>query len=418
MNTSEKADMITEKKADGKTILLGVTGCIAAYKACELLRGLQREGVRVKVVMTSHAMEFVGPATFRALTGEPVAIDLFDGPGEPIHHISLAQEVDVFIIAPCTANVLNKLANGIADDLLTTTALATQARLIIAPAMNVNMWNAEETQSSVARLKARGILIIEPESGYLACGEEGKGRLADVDVLITAALKELKRMRDLEGKHILITAGPTREPLDPVRYISSPSSGLTGFLLAQEAVRRGADVTLVTGPVELLDPRGANTIRVTTAREMYEAASRAFVGVDAAIFTAAVADFRPATCASGKIKKGRDVPDRGSFSLELVPNPDILASLAAEKRQSIYGRPVYIVGFAAETDDLEASGRAKLKSKNADLIVANNITLPGLGFGSTRNQVLLIDEYETKASGVISKQELATIILDRVASAL
>jgi len=419
MNNREAAqnmiiDAVCEvvKKPNPPTVLLGVTGGIAAYKACEVVRGLQKGGARVKVVMTRNATEFVGAATFKALTREPVALDLFDEPGAPIHHISLAQEAEIFCIVPCTANVLNKIANGVADDLLTTTALATRAPLVIAPAMNAQMWRAEATQISISILEARGATIIEPEVGYLACGEEGEGRLAEPETIVEAVLRELRRSRDLEGKRVLVTAGPTREPLDPVRYISSPSSGLTGFLIAEEAARRGAEVKLITGPVDLPGPFGVHTIRVQTACEMLEAANCVFEGADAAIFTAAVSDFRPTHPAETKIKKGRDVPADEPYTLELTPNPDILATLAADKQL------IYVVGFAAETEDLEAAAKAKLISKNADLIVANDVSQPGIGFSSKFNQVLLVDSYTTEKTELISKRELATLILNRVAAHL
>ena len=405
-------------KTHEPTVVLGVTGGIAAYKACGIIRGLQKEGMRVKVVMTQHATEFVGPATFRALTGEAVALNLFGDPTSPIRHVSLAQEADVFCIAPCTANVLNKLAHGVADDLLTSTALTTKAPLLVCPSMNTAMWRAEQTQDSVGVLKGRGIRVIEPESGYLACGDEGEGRLASLDIIIDAIVKELRRARDLEGKRILITAGPTREALDPIRYISSPSSGLTGFFLAEEAVRRGAEVTLIFGPVGLSDPYGAKTIRVRTACEMLEAAKAAFEGVDAAICAAAVTDFRPVEQAGAKIKKGRDIPEGKDFVVRLVPNPDILATLAAEKARIGGIRPVYLVGFAAETEDLENAAKAKLKAKHVDLIVANDVSQPGIGFASTCNQVLFVDEKGVERTEVITKRELASRILDRVAAHL
>jgi len=405
-------------KTHEPTVLLGVTGGIAAYKACGLLRALQKEGVRVKVVMTKNATEFVGPATFKALTREPVAVDLFDEPAAPINHISLAQEADVFVIAPCTANVLNKIAQGIADDLLTTTVLATQAPLLLAPAMNVHMWRDEQTQLSLSVLKARGVQIIEPEVGFLACGDEGEGRLAELDIIKAAVMEELRRSRDLVGKRLLVTAGPTREPIDPVRFISSPSSGLTGYLLAEEAARRGADVTLVSGPVELPCPFNVKTVRVTTACEMLEAAQDVFDGVDAAIFTAAVADFRVSDPAPKKLKKGRDVSAEKGFFIELTPNPDILATLAAEKDKANTAHPVYIVGFAAETEDVERNAREKLTAKKADLIVANDVSKPGLGFASVYNQVLFVDEQGAEQTKVITKRELATRILDRIVSQL
>ena len=254
----EKAAPAAGKPAGTKRpcVLVGVTGCIAAYKACEVVRGLQKAGVRAKVVMTEHATEFVGPTTFRALTHEPVAVGLFDEPGDPIHHVSLAQECDAFVIAPCTANVAAKLACGLADDLLTTTALATTAPLVVAPAMNVHMHENAATQENLRVLAARGVTLVEAEEGYLACGDVGKGRLADVDAIVAAALRAAGVRRDLEGRHVLVTAGPTEEPLDPVRCLTNRSSGKTGYAIARAAVRRGARVTLVSGPVALEAPAG------------------------------------------------------------------------------------------------------------------------------------------------------------------
>ena len=286
-----------------KTVLIGVTGCVAIYKTCEIIRGLQKAGVRAKVVMTKHATEFINPTLFRSLTREPVAVGLFDDrPGDPIHHISLAKEADLFLIAPCTANVIAKIAHGIADDLLTTTALATKAPLVIAPAMNVNMYENVATQQNMKTLRERGITFIDADSGYLACGDVGKGRLADPETIVSAVLEMLDVRRDLVGRHVLVTAGPTVEPIDSVRFISNPSSGKTGFAIARAACDRGADVTLVTGPVALEDPAGVNVVHVKTALEMLDAVDSAFDDTDIAIFTAAVSDYRPATTLERKLK--------------------------------------------------------------------------------------------------------------------
>ena len=392
-----------------------MTGCIAAYKSCEIVRALQKAGAKVQVVMTEHATEFVGPATFRALTREPVGLGLFDDPSDPIHHISLAKLADVFLIAPATANVVDKLAKGIADDLLTTTALATTAQLVIAPAMNVNMWRNEEVQASVAALEAKGARIVYPVDGYLACGDEGEGKLADVDDIVAATLDELRSRSSLEGKSILITSGPTYEPIDPVRFIGNKSSGLTGVLLAQEAARRGANVTLVIGPNSLKDPLGVDVKHVTTALEMFEASKAAFEGCDAAIFSAAVADFRPATVADTKIKK-RDLRagDDGEIGLtiELVENPDILRTLAANKGNR------FVVGYAAETVDLIDNAKEKLAKKNADLIVANDVSSPELGFGTEKNRVFFVRDDSVVDSGVVSKRKIARQLLDIIAESI
>ena len=310
-----------------KTVLLGVTGCIAAYKACEIVRGIQKTApdLNVKVVMTEHATKFVGPTTFRALTGNEVAVSLFDEASDPIHHISLAKEADVFCIAPATANVIAKIANGIADDLLTTTALATRAPLVIAPAMNDKMFENEKTQENIARCEAKGARIVSPASGYLACGDVGAGRLEDPQVIVAEILQALSRSRDLAGKRVLVTAGPTQEAIDPVRYLSNRSSGIQGYAIAAEAAARGAQVTLVSGPVALQQPEGVTCIQVRSAREMLAACEAPFKTADLAVFVAAVSDWRPAEVSQGKIKH-----DGGNLELTLVPNPDIAATLAED----------------------------------------------------------------------------------------
>lgn len=394
---------------DRKTVVLGVTGCIAAYKSCELVRALDKEGIRVKVVMTEHATQFVGPLTFRALTHEPVAIGLFDDPSDPIHHISLAQEADVFVIAPCTANVLAKIAHGIADDLVTTAALATTAPVILAPAMNVHMFENAATQDNIKTLKARGIGFVEPDAGYLACGEVGKGRLPDTDQILSRIKVALGLHDDLTGKKILITAGPTIEPIDPVRYVTNFSSGKTGFAFANAAAKRGAEVTLISGPVAVSDPEGVNVVHVQTAREMYEATESRFDDTDIAIFAAAVADMRPATPADQKLKKGAD-DDRLS-SIELTENPDILASMGAKKSHQ------FVIGFAAETNDVEANGKKKLLAKNADMIVANEVG-GGKAFGTEGNEVWLVTEKGAEHIPYMLKPELADVILDKTLEVL
>ena len=394
---------------DKPCVLLGVTGCIAAYKSCEILRGLQKRGVRVKVVMTEHATHFVDPTTFRALTHEPVAVGLFDEPGDPIHHISLAEECDLFLVAPCTANVAAKIAIGIADDLLTTTALATTAPLMIAPAMNVHMYEAEATQENFATLRARGVRIVDADEGYLACGDVGRGRLADVDAIVAAALDALdgrpqRATGDMEGVRVLVTAGPTVEPIDAVRFISNRSSGKMGYAIARAAQRRGAAVDLVSGPVALEAPAGVNCVPVETAASMHEAAAAAFPQADIAIFAAAVADVRPAQSFERKLKKGLD--DTELSAIELVENVDILKTLAATKRAD-----QCVVGFAAETDELLAHAQTKLFSKRADLIVANEVA-GGKVFGADVNEAYLVDECGVRQLPLMTKDELADAILD------
>lgn len=387
-----------------KTVLLGVTGCIAVYKSCEIVRALQKAGVRVKVVMTEHATEFVGPTTFRALTHEPVAVGLFDDPSDPIHHISLAQEADVFLIAPCTANVIAKIANGIADDLLTTTALATTAPLVIAPAMNVNMYENGATRYNIGKLHIRGARIIEAGDGYLACGDVGRGRLAEIDDIVTAVLEELGMSRDLSGRHVMVTAGPTVEPIDPVRYISNHSSGKTGYAVARAAALRGADVTLISGPVSIPAPEGVRVVHVKTARDMFAAAEEAFEGADIAVFAAAVADMRPRLAADRKLKKGQSDAELGV--LELIENPDILATLGARKTHQV------VVGFAAETNDVVANAEKKLVSKRADLVVANQVG-EGKAFGTDDNEVWFVDDEDIEELPRMSKARLADAILNK-----
>lgn len=391
-----------------QTIVVGVTGGIGAYKACELVRSLMKRGFRVKVVMTDAATRFVTPLTFRTLTGDPVAVSLWaDEPDSRVHHISLAEEADVFVIAPCTANVIAKLVHGRADDLLTTTALACEAPVVIAPAMNTHMWRKEITQANVRALEARGAVIVAPTSGELACGDVGEGRLADVATIAEAVIAEARRARDLAGVRVLVTAGPTHEPIDPVRFIGNRSSGKQGFAIADEAARRGARVTLVSGPVSLPDPFGVEVVHVTTAEEMRTATLAAFDSVDVVVAAAAVADFRPAQAVAQKIKKGSAVPE-----LALERTLDILAELGALNA----GRAV-LVGFAAETVDVAAHAQGKLAAKGLDLIVANDVS-GELGFGTDDNRVTIISADATEELPTLSKRAIAREILDRVAGRL
>lgn len=454
-------------------VLVGVTGCIAAYKAGEIVRGLQKAGVRVKVVMTEHGTHFVDPVTFRALTHEKVAVDLFDDPSDPIHHISLAQECDVFLIAPCTANVMAKVACGIADDLLSTTALATTATLAIAPAANVHMYEAAATQENMATLRRRGVRFIEGGAGYLACGDVGRGRLADPAVIVretlgllaervgldalreaceqhgevpfAAVMEQISAVSSrrpercaesasapiptdapqpgavadgaatmpagaLAGRTVLVTAGPTVEPIDSVRYISNYSSGKMGYAIAEAAAAAGARVVLVSGPVALAAPAGVEVVPVKTARDMLAAAASVFPAADAAIFAAAVADLRPTNPADRKLKKGRD--DAALANVPLTENPDILATLAAGKRPD-----QYVVGFAAETNDVLMNAHAKLQKKNADMIVANQVG-DGLAFGTDNNEVWLVTEGDDVLLPLMSKRAVAERLVEVVAAHL
>ena len=392
-----------------KTVLIGVTGCIAAYKSAEIVRALQKRGLRVKVVMTEHATHFIDPLTFRSLTHEPVAVGLFDDPSDPIHHISLAEEADLFLIAPCTANVVAKIAHGIADDLLTTTALACTAPLVVAPAMNVHMYEAAATQDNLSTLARRGARIVEAGSGYLACGDVGRGRLAEIEDIVDCVLETLEgeARRDLEGMHVLVTAGPTEEPIDPVRFVTNRSSGKMGYAVAEAAAARGAKVTLVSGPVALDTPAGVDRVPVRTACEMLQSASDPFERCDIAVFTAAVADMRPAAPVAHKLKKSSSDDADLLSRIELVENPDILATLAARKRDD-----QIVVGFAAETDDVVANALRKLASKHADFIVANRVG-EGVAFGTDDNQAMLLLADGSVDLPLMSKRELADRILDQ-----
>lgn len=389
--------------SDEKTVLLCVTGCIAAYKSCEILRLLQKAGYRVKVLMTEHATQFVGPTTFRALTHEKVAIGLFDDPEDPIHHISLAQEADVVLVAPATANCIAKMAHGIADDLMSTTLLATKAPILIAPAMNSGMWSAAATQENVEVLKSRGVHFVQPDSGYLACGDIGSGRLPTPEAIADATRSLLQGSTDLVGEHVLITAGPTHEPIDPVRYIANRSSGKMGLELARAARDRGANVTLIAGPIELPIPAGIETIHVQTASQMYNAAVKAFGRSTIAILAAAVADYTPSAPSDHKLKKAVDPIN----SIPLIQTQDILAKLSSNKEDRI------VIGFAAETNDVVDYAVAKLKRKGCDAIVANDVSRSDAGFGSSNNRAWWVTSSTVDDLGLLKKRALADEILSR-----
>ena len=389
--------------SEEKTVLLCVTGCIAAYKSCEILRLLQKAGYRVKVLMTEHATQFVGPTTFRALTHEKVAIGLFDDPEDPIHHISLAQEADVVLVAPATANCIAKMAHGIADDLISTTLLATKAPILIAPAMNSGMWNAAATQENVEVLKSRGVHFVQPDSGYLACGDVGSGRLPTPEAIADATCSLLQGSTDLVGEHVLITAGPTHEPIDPVRYIANRSSGKMGLELARAARDRGANVTLIAGPIELPIPAGIETIHVQTASQMYNAAVKAFGRSTIAILAAAVADYTPSAPSDHKLTKAVDPID----SIPLIQTQDILAELSSNKEDRI------VIGFAAETNDVVDYAQAKLKRKGCDAIVANDVSRSDAGFGSSNNRAWWVTSSTVDDLGLLEKRALADEILSR-----
>lgn len=386
-----------------KTVLLCVTGCIAAYKSCEIARALQKAGVRVKVCMTEHATSFVGPTTFRALTREEVAVDLFDNPSDPIHHISLAKEPDVVLVAPATANVVAKVAHGQADDLLTTTILATDAPVVVAPAMNVGMWQAEATQKNIATLEQRGFDIVRPATGYLACGDTGEGKLADVDDIVARTLVALETSQALAGERVLITAGGTREAIDPVRYIGNRSSGKMGHALARAARAMGAEVTLVTASTQLSIPFGVEGVRVESATQMLDAVSQRFDACTMLICAAAVADYAPAHPAPHKLSKA----DGELTHIDLVKTADILAEMSRVKGNRV------VIGFAAETNDLVRRARAKLERKGCDAIVANDVSRAESTFGSDTNAVTWVSSQGVEELPCTGKQALAFELLRR-----
>jgi phosphopantothenoylcysteine decarboxylase/phosphopantothenate--cysteine ligase len=386
-----------------KSVVVGVTGGIACYKAAELVRLLVKEGFAVHVIMTRGALEFVTPLTFQTLSGRPVATETFSLTQESqIGHINLADVADLFVIAPATANVIGKIAAGIADDLLTTVLMATRAPVLIAPAMNVHMYENAILQENIRKLRRVGYHLIEPEAGYLACGYEGKGRLPEPENIL-AEVRRLLKKRDLAGEKFLITAGPSREPLDPVRYISNRSSGKMGYALARAALLRGAEVVLVSGPTALEPPSGARLISVNTAAEMRHALLEEFPGSTTLIMAAAVSDYRPLESSNKKIKRAN-----GPLELRLAPNPDILQELGQKKNGKL------LVGFAAETEDLTANAARKLREKNVDMIVANDVTQPGSGFDGDTNIATIIDRAGAISLPLMTKDELADRICDHL----
>ena len=390
-------------------IALGVTGGIAAYKAAEVLRMLQDHGIRVQVIMTRTAQEFVKPLTFAALSGEKVITGMFS-PGEEhepnidsaIEHIAVAQSIDALVVAPATADILAHFAQGIATDFLTTLYLATTAPVIVVPAMNVNMWNHPATQANLEILRKRGVKIVEPGAGYLACGMVGQGRLAENDAIVTAVLDALGASQDLSGETVLITAGPTREKIDPVRYLTNRSSGRMGYALAEAALRRGARVILVSGPTSLVPPGSAAVTRVESTEEMRDAVLNLLPQASIVIKTAAVADYRPKSAAGQKIKR------KGPMTLELEATPDILKELSLKKTSQI------VVGFAAETENVLENARQKLLSKNLDAIVVNDVSREGVGFDSDRNAVTIISRDEVVEVPETTKWDVAQKVLDQI----
>ena len=388
----------------GRELILGVTGSIAAYKAVYLLRELTRLGASVTVCLSEHAREFVGPLTFRTLSGRPVLTNLFDPQSEDaVEHVALAERADAIVVAPATANLLAKAAHGIADDFLTTLLLAARRPLVIVPAMDGGMWEHPAVVANVATLRGRGAAVLEPDAGALASGLSGKGRFPEPDAIVEAIRRALTPARDLAGERLLVKAGPTREPIDPVRYISNRSSGKMGYGLAAAALRRGAAVTLVSGPTALTPPPGAVFVPVQTAEEMREAVLQHLADATLVIKAAAVADYRARQAAPVKLKGKRDL------TLDLTPNPDILAEVAARRTGA------FIVGFAAETHDVVAHARQKLESKGIDLLVVNDVSQRGIGFDAEENEVLLLDRWSgQKALPRMPKTDVADAILTHV----
>ena len=390
-------------------IAIGVSGGIAAYKAAEIVRLMQDRGVRVQVIMTGAAQEFIRPLTFAALSGEKVITDMFGaGAGEhpnidsAVEHIAVAQSIDALLVAPATADVLAKFAQGIASDFLSTLYLATTAPVVVAPAMNVNMWDHPATQANLEILKKRGVRIVEPGTGYLACGMTGPGRLAENEAIVAATLEVLGASQEFTGETVLITAGPTREKIDPVRYLTNRSSGRMGYALAEAALRRGARVLLVSGPTALNPPGAAEVTRVESAEEMHQAVLKLLPGATIVIKTAAVSDYRPKSPASQKIKRS------GPVTLELEPTTDILAEIVRQKQSQL------IIGFAAETQNALENARKKLASKALDAIVVNDVSREGVGFDSDRNAVTIITQHEVVEVPETTKWEVAQRVLDQV----
>ena len=390
----------------GKEIVLGVTGGIAAYKSAEIVSRLRHSGANVHVIMTRNATEFIAPLTFQTLSANQVVTDTFEAPEYwNVEHVALAKLADIFVVAPATANILAKMASGIADDMLSTTLLATKAQILVAPAMNTGMWTAPATQNNVKVLKERGVRMIGPESGMLACGDEGAGRMSEPEMIVEEICRILSRKQDYAGKKVLITAGATRERLDPVRFITNDSSGKMGFAIAEAARDRGAEVTVIRGSVTAEIPAGIHMIRIESARELYDAMMQKVPEQDVIIQAAAVSDYRPAEQKDRKIKK-----ESGSdLTLILTENPDIAKAVGEQKKPG-----QTLVGFAAETDNLLKNAKSKLGKKKLDLIVANDVTKPGAGFNVDTNIAVLITSDGSTEEPLQTKRQLAERILDKV----
>ena len=393
---------------NGKSVVLGVTGGIAAYKACEVASRLRKAGADVFVIMTKNACEFVRPLTFETLTNHPVVTDTFARPETwEVEHISLAKRADVFVIAPATANILAKMASGIADDMLSTTVLATKAPVLVAPAMNTGMWENAATQENVETLRSRGVRFIGPEGGYLACGDTGNGRMSEPEAIFAEIEKILLPKQDLKGLRVLVTAGPTREIMDPVRYITNRSSGKMGYAIAEAARDRGAEVTLVTGPVNLKRPQGVSCVDIVSTQDLYDEMTARCGDADIVIQAAAPADFAPEKVAAQKIKKQGD----GKMTLTLTQTPDVAAAVGKMKKDG-----QILVGFAAETEKVTENAVEKLKKKNLDMIVANDVTEKGAGFDVDTNVVTFITRRGQETLPCLPKRQVAEELLSRAAA--
>lgn len=392
----------------GKHVLLGVTGSIAAYKIANLASMLVKLNADVHVIMTKNAEQFISPVTFETLTGNKVIDDTFErNSGYHVAHIAMAAEADIVMIAPATANVIAKLAHGIADDMLTSTMLACTAPILLSPAMNTHMYDNPVTQENMRKLESLGYQLIEPAAGHLACGDTGKGKMPEPEMLLDCILQEIACEKDMVGKKVLVTAGPTRESLDPVRYITNHSTGKMGYAIAENAARRGAEVTLVSGPTQLKRPRFMKVIDVTTAEEMFQAVNDAFDTQDIILMAAAVADYRPTTVADHKIKKSD-----GEMNIPLERTTDIIGTLTQRKKQQ------FICGFSMETQNMLENSKAKLAKKNLDMIVANNLKVAGAGFGTDTNIVTVITKDACEELPIMKKEEVAGALFDRILSQL
>ena len=392
-----------------KCVVLGVTGGIACYKSCELVSRLVKAGVDVYVIMTEHATKLVQPLTFQTLSKHPVAVDTFQPVNAfEVEHIALAQRADLFLIAPATANILAKMAHGIADDMLSTTVLATKAPILVAPAMNTGMWENPATQENIRTLQKRGVQLCGPEGGRLACGDSGMGRMSEPAAIAEAALALLNQQETMRGLKVLVTAGPTREPIDPVRYITNRSSGKMGYALAEAALQMGAEVTLVSGPVTLTPPSGARVLPVETTEDLLTVMQAEAPAQDIIIQAAAPADYRPREVADQKIKKQAGEP----FTLVMAETPDVAKAVGKARRAD-----QFIAGFAAETEKLTEHAAEKLERKNLDMIIANDVTRPGAGFDVDTNIITVITKEGSKDYPMMTKKELAQMILEEILNA-